>query len=153
MRRAAAAELAEQGREATQRAAASAMRGERATLPRQPLAYDIAADQLLAAEAMLRAQPNLEAAKCAHAEALILCRAYDAALEACSRLHPGSLDAAYLRAEAQWRAGKPDAASATLQEALARQPDATDGKCGDLAGFVKQLLVRVRGAARARAFC
>jgi hypothetical protein len=84
----------------------------------------------------------MEGPRCAHVEALILCRSYDAALDACARLQPGSLDAAYLRAEAQWRAGRPDAASATLHEALGTRGDACNGKCSALARFVQKLLVR-----------
>jgi hypothetical protein len=120
-----------------ERAAASALRGERSALPAHPMSNDAAAEQLLAAEAMLRAQPRMEGPRCAHAEALILCRAYDAALQECARLQPGSLDALYLIAEAQWRGGKPELACATL----ATESAARSVKCVALASFVKQLQV------------
>ena len=89
---------------------------------------------------MFRAHPALEGATCAYVEALILCRKYDAALEACSSLLSHSLDALYLRAEAQWRAGNPDDAMETLR--AARSDDSASCKCGVLATFLKQLMVR-----------
>ena len=138
--RAAATQLAQQQCTQAAQAAASALRGERPALPRLPVAHDAAAEQLLAAEAMLQAQPSLEAAKCAHVEALILCRAYGAALEACTRLQPDSVDGAYLKAEAQWRSGNLEAASATLQAPHVQRVGS--GKCTALARFLEQLAVR-----------
>ena len=146
--RAAATQLAHQQRTQAAQAAASALRGERPALLRLPVTHDAAAEQLLAAEAMLKAQPSLEAAKCAHVEALILCRAYGAALEACTRLQPDSVDGAYLKAEAQWRSGNLEAASATLQAPHVQRVGS--GKCTALASFLEQLAVRCVARAKRR---
>lgn len=133
--------LAEQQRTNDERGAAAAMRGDRPPLPQQrTVSVEAAAEQLLAAEDMLRANPAMEGVKCAHVEALILCRKYDAALKACTSLLSHSVDALYIKAEAQWRAGKPDAALETLRAACIDESAAC--KCGLLATFLKQLLVR-----------
>lgn len=57
--------------------AAAAASGTRAALPREaPPDDDAAAENLLAAEAMLRANPRLEAAKCSRVEARISSEPY-----------------------------------------------------------------------------
>ena len=119
------------------------MRGDRPPLPHQcSLSDDVAAEQLLSAEAMLCAHPALEGAKCTHVEALILCRKYDAALKACTtNLLPASLNTIYLKAEAQWRGGSPANALETLHAAGVGEGAAC--KCGQLATFLKRLVVRV----------
>jgi hypothetical protein len=119
------------------------MRGERPPLPQQRLiSAEHAAEQLLAAEAMLHAHPDRECVICAYMEALILCRKYGAALKACtSSLLSHSLDALYLKAEAQWRAGSPDAAMETLS--AVRIDESATRKCGVLVAFLKHLLVRL----------
>jgi hypothetical protein len=136
--RAEACSLLEQQARGTQQDTASALRGERPALSREPISDDAAAEQLLAAEEMLQAQPTMEAPKCALVEALILCRSYAAALDACARLQQDSLDAAYLKAEAEWRRGEPTIAKATLQLVCAKQ----SGKVDELAAFVTRLTVR-----------
>ena len=82
----------------------------------------------------------MEGVNCAHVEALILCRKYDAALKACSSLLSHSLDAIYLKAEAQWRGGSPDDAMETLRAVGVDETAAC--KCGLLATFLQRLLVR-----------
>lgn len=114
--------------------AASALRGDRPALPQVTVPLEEAAEQLLAAEALLQAQPGLEGAKCCVIEALILCSRYDEALRACQRLTTGSLDGLYLRAEAQWMAGCVDAAATTLGPACA-----ASSKCAGLARQVAHL--------------
>ena len=130
--------MLEQLRSSNDKAAAAALRGERPALLRTPVSCHEAAEQLLAAEAMLRAQPRLEGAKCGHVESLILCRAYKAALSACDTLEPSSLDGLYLRAEALWRSGKPELAVEALQTDCAASSD----KCNSLMQFLQKLLVR-----------
>lgn len=90
---------------------------------------------------MLRAHPGMDGVISAHVEALIMCRKYDVALKACTAsLVSRSLDALYLKAEAQWRAGSPDEAMETLQ--AARLDENAACKCGSLVAFLRQLLVR-----------
>ena len=145
--------LADQQHTDAARAAAAATRGDRPPLPQQRLvSAESAAEQLLTAEAMLRAHPAMDDVICAHIEALIMCRKYDAALKACTTsLVSRSLDALYLRAEAQWRSGNPDGAMETLD--AAGIDENAKCKCGLLASFLKQLLVRLdrRRAHHARA--
>ena len=132
--------LAEQLHIDSERETAEATRGDRPPLPQHSLSDEDAAEQLLAAEAMLRLHPAMEGAKCAHVEAMILCRQYDAALKACSLLLPTSLNTVYLKAEAQWRGGRPGDALQTLRAAGIAEGAA--GKCAQLASFLKQLMVR-----------
>lgn len=142
--RAEATALTNQQRSDVERGAAAAMRGDRTPLPQQRLmSAEDAAEQLLAAEAMLRAHPAMDGVIAAHVEALIMCRKYDDALKACTAsLVSRSLDALYLKAEAQWRAGNPDAAMETLQ--AARIDENAACKCSSLVAFLRQLLVRCR---------
>ena len=135
-----AAALAEQLHIDAERGRAEATRGDRPPLPQRSLSDEDAAEQLLAAEAMLRLHPAMEGAKCAHVEAMILCRQYDAALKACTLLLPTSLNTVYLKAEAQWRGGRPGDALETLRAAGIAAGAA--GKCAQLASFLKQLVVR-----------
>ena len=136
--------LAEQLHLDAERGTAAASRGDRPPLPHQrSSSEEDAAEQLLAAEAMLRLHPAMEGAKCAHVEALILCRQYDAALKACTLLLPTSLDTVYLKAEAQWRSGRPADALETLR--AAGFVGGAASKCGQLASFLKQLEVGAYG--------
>lgn len=112
------------------------MNGERCALPHEPLSEEAAAELLLAAEQMLALHPTRESIKCARVEALIHCRHYQAALTACRGLMPGSVDAAYLAAEAHWRLGHLNDAVSVLQDAVQRDSSA---KCAELMQFIVHL--------------
>ena len=103
------------------------------------VADEAAAELLLTAEHMLSLHPTRESLKCARAEALILCRRYGDALEACRTLMPGSIDAAYLTSEAYWRMGRLNAAAAALSEVGKR---VHSDKCAELLSFVTKLKAR-----------
>lgn len=83
----------------------AAASGSRPALSRHtPVTIEAATQLLHTAREMLRANPDVEAAKVAHAEALLLCHRYSDAMEACCILLP-SPDADYLKAEIAWRQG------------------------------------------------
>ena len=87
---------------------------------------------------MLPSPLNLQAARCAHVEALLLCQRYADAEAACSSLLEGSTDRLYLEAEAAWRQGRLEAAADRLQQALEAAGGACP-KCSDLLRFVEAL--------------
>ncbi len=88
--------------------------------------------------ALLPSPLNLQAARCAHVEALLLCQRYADAEAACSSLLDGSTDRLYLEAEAAWRQGRLEAAADRLQQALEAAGGACP-KCSDLLRFVEVL--------------
>lgn len=126
----------QQQQEAAERA--EAQRGSRPGLTREAVPEEDAAAQLYAAEQMLAANPGLQAARCAHVEALLLCQRYADAKAACSSLLEGSADRLYLEAEAAWRQGSLGAAAERLQQAL-QAAGGSCGKCSSLLQFVGQL--------------
>ena len=137
----AALERQRQQHAAEQAAAAAAARPG---VPRGDVTEGDAVQQLHSAAEMLAANPRLEAAKCAHVEALLLCQRYADAKAECEGLLPGA-ERQYLEAEATWRLGDLEAATLLLQDALAAAPGAA--KCADLLAFV----VRVHEAERTAA--
>lgn len=123
--------------DAANQAAADA--GERPALPRSEIDTEAAAMQLIAADTVLASAPRNEAARCSRAEALILCRRYFDALEACDMLLEGA-EKAYLRAEALWRGGD-------IADALAALGDSEDRKeptkCTELRQHVQNMKHRL----------
>jgi|APGre2960657444_1045066.scaffolds.fasta_scaffold01111_8 hypothetical protein len=117
------------------------MRGQRAGLLQQAMSEEAAAEQLLAAEAMFALHPTRESVKCARVEALIYCRAYGTALDACRGLQAESVDALYLTAEVHWRAGQLASAEEVLSKAMKLSGEQAGGKCAALGAFVVQLRV------------
>ena len=140
---AAARGLAEAGQlaaEAAEQAAAevaAAQRGSRAGLTREAVPEEEAVAQLYAAEQMLAANSRLQAARCAHVEALLLCQRYAEAQAGCCSLLEGSADRLYLEAEVAWRQGSLAAAAGSLQRAL--QVAGSSRKCSSLLAHVCEL--------------
>ena len=118
-RREAARALASANAEA-ERQRDAALHGSRSPLPRQDIDPDVAAESLLSAEELVRANPNLEGAKANLAEALVCCQRYEAAIEQCKSLLEESLDRKYLIAETRWRMGDVDGALAEISSASFR---------------------------------
>jgi tetratricopeptide (TPR) repeat protein len=88
---------------------------------------DTAAESLLAAEEVLAHNPNLEGAKAAAVEALVLCGRIGRALELSETMFHDSADRSYLRAEALWRGGELEAALRELTPTAAVLSTATAG--------------------------
>jgi DnaJ family protein C protein 7 len=106
----------------------------RPPLTRGAVEAEAAALQLLAADAMLEANPRLEAARAARVEGLILCSRTTDALAACEALLE-SAERRCLEAEALWRGG--DVAAALGR--LAAPGKASAAKLRELATFLKPL--------------
>ncbi|KAI3437949.1 hypothetical protein D9Q98_000393 [Chlorella vulgaris] len=117
---------------------AAAQRGSRAGLSREALPEEEAVSQLYAAERMLAANPGLQAARCAHVEALLLCQRYSEAEAGCAGLLQGSADRLYLEGEAAWRQGSLEAAAAKLRQALDVAGGSSE-KCSSLLAHVDLL--------------
>ena len=83
--------------------------------------------------------PCLQAARCAHVEALLLCQRYADAEAGCSGLLEGRTERLYLEAEAAWRNGRLAAAADKLRAALAAAPGGSSAKCASLAAHVAEL--------------
>jgi tetratricopeptide (TPR) repeat protein len=132
-----AAEAAQKQQRQAEAEQAAAQLGCRPGLSREALPEEEAVEQLYAAERMLAANPGLQAARCAHVEALLLCQRYADAEAECSSLLEGSADRLYLEAEAAWRQGSLATAADRLRQAL--QVSQGSGKCSGLLRHVQEL--------------
>ena len=132
-----AAEAAQKQQRQVEAEQAAAQLGSRPGLSREAMPEGEAVGQLYAAERMLAANPGLQAARCAHVEALLLCQRYADAEAECSSLLEGSADRLYLEAEAAWRQGSLAAATDRLRQAL--RVAQGSGKCGGLLRHVEEL--------------
>ncbi|KAL4452009.1 hypothetical protein ABPG75_007671 [Micractinium tetrahymenae] len=136
-----AAGLAERQRAQKAEEAAAAAAGSRPGLSRGAVGEEEAVAQLYAAEQMLAANPRLQAARCAHIEALLLCQRYAEAEAGCSGLPEGSTERLYLEAEVAWRQGRLQAAADKLQQALQVAASSSGRqKCSSLLEHVSSLL-------------
>jgi predicted Zn-dependent protease len=142
-----AAQLAAQQARQAEEQEAEARRGARPGLARAPVSEEEAVSQLHSAERMLAANPRLEAARCAHVEALLLCQRYADAQAGCEGLLEGSIDRLYLEAEAAWRQGSLAAAAAKLEGALEAAGSGGSEKCSRLLAYVQELAALDEAAA------
>ena len=128
----------------------AALHGARPALPRRDIDEEIAAESLLSAEELLRANPNFEGAKANVAEALVQCQRYEMALERCKTLMEDSLDRKYIVAETRLRMGDVDGALAEISSASFR--DSYDRfackKCVELGGRILHLQDLIQRAGR-----
>ena len=128
----------------------AALHGARPALPRRDIDEEIAAESLLSAEGLLRANPNFEGAKANVAEALVQCQRYEMALERCKTLMEDSLDRKYIVAETRLRMGDVDGALAEISSASFR--DSYDcfacKKCVELGGRILHLQDLIQRAER-----
>jgi len=154
-------ESASRGRLEAERAAAAAKaeverqrdaakRGARTALPRHDVDRETAAEALLSAEALLRANPSLEGARANVAEALVCCQRYEAAIKQCETLLEDSLDRKYIVAETRWRMGDVDGALAEISSASFRDSydEFASKKCIELGARLLHLQDLIKRAER-----
>lgn len=114
---------------------AAAQAGTRPALTREAVPAEEAAVQLLAADAMLAANPGLHAARCARVEALLLCSRYTDAAAGCSSMLEGTAERLYLEAEVAWRQGRLQDAAEALHLGL----QAAGGSCAKCASLLQNV--------------
>ena len=154
-------ESASRGRREAVRAAAAAKaeverqrdaakRGARTALPRHDVDRETAAEALLSAEALLRANPSLEGARANVAEALVCCQRYEAAIKQCETLLEDSLDRKYIVSETRWRMGDVDGALAEISSASFRDSydEFASKKCIELGARLLHLQDLIKRAER-----
>ena len=128
----------------------AALHGSRSPMPRHDVDPDVAAESLLSAEELLRANPNLEGAKANVAEALVSCQRYELAIERCKTLLEDSLDRKYIIAETRWRMGDVDGALTEISSASFRDSydEFSCKKCIELGARLLHLQDLINRAAR-----